>query len=422
MYFLQSLLIKYRIKKIEKKLIQEQVATIDDFLRLPVIQYLQSYYEVEQNLQDKLSAIEHKRQKMKKSTWWGSNLYSEAYYWGDDEIERRLKEIQHSQKQIQTKLGFSLPLRKIDKLKNIRSLYRNKNELLSRDVRSSLVKSIQARKTNEKMASKHEEKTVKGLFLISLFDIGVKGTDNFNNSQMVYDAMRRVNSNYEGLSDTDIWIETFLLSVINPDSFSGLANQVKGAYFESVVAKDTGGILHEQNNIEGSDMMLDGELIQIKATDDASYIESVPDAVTVYATSEVASRTSAIDSGYSNEEITNNVENALGGDPFGTLSALKDGGSLFVGGFGVFAILKGMSSAGQYLEQNSPDKSTPESDNYNLNQEWDNLAKASLIGIESALEYTVNSTPSLWNLFVSVLRILINVLMVPLYPLYMLIR
>lgn len=237
----------------------------------------------------------------------------------------------------------------------------------------------------------------------------------FDESMNVYEALRRANSNFAELSNEDIWFETMLLSIINPDSYQGMVNLAKGAYFEQLVANDTGGTLHANFNTEDSDMLLDGSLVQLKATDEQAVVNEISPEITVIATSEVASKTSAIDSGYSNDEITQTTENALGGDVIDTSGSLMDGALIFSGGIGVLASLKGICAAGEYLDKNPPKRTGDQLED--LEESLTQLTYASALGLEVAVVSTLEALPSVWNLALTIVRYALNAVHVVLYPL-----
>lgn len=158
----------------------------------------------------------------------------------------------------------------------------------------------------------------------------------------VFDAVRSVNGEFVGMSDAEIWWQTLFLPT---ESLSGLAALTKGAYFEQLVAADTGGQLFEHFNHPNTDIIVDGTAFQIKATDSESYVNSVEDGIPVIATSEVAMATGSIDSGYSNEELSNAVDLALGSTVVDIGDTAVDAILAGVGGLGFFATLEGLNHA-----------------------------------------------------------------------------
>ena len=174
--------------------------------------------------------------------------------------------------------------------------------------------------------------------------IPVSITDDLYTANQVYDSLRAVNGNFENMSNTEIWFETLWMS---PESHAGLINLTKGAYFEQLVANDTGGELFEHFNNPGTDITIDGIEMQIKATDSVSYIASVDDDIPVIATSEVAQKTGTIDGGYTNEELNNTVEQALGGGVIDAKDTAVDAILSGVGTLGIFATINGINHASE---------------------------------------------------------------------------
>jgi len=164
------------------------------------------------------------------------------------------------------------------------------------------------------------------------------------NAGNVYDALRNVNSNFAGMSDAEIWWESLWMPA---DSLTGLASLTKGAYFEQLVANDTGGQLHEHFNHPDTDIVIDGVAYQIKATSSESYVNSVPEDIPVISTSEVALATGSIDGGISNEELNNQIELALGGTVVDGGDTASDAILMGVGGLGLFATLNGLNHAAE---------------------------------------------------------------------------
>lgn len=174
--------------------------------------------------------------------------------------------------------------------------------------------------------------------------VPVSITDDLYSANQVYDSLRAVNGNFENMSNIEIWFETLWMS---PESHAGLVSLTKGAYFEQLVADDTGGELFEHFNNPGTDITIDGIEMQIKATDSVYYIASVDDEIPVIATSEVAAQTGAIDGGYTNEELNNTVEQALGGGVIDAKDTAVDAILSGVGTLGIFATISGINHASE---------------------------------------------------------------------------
>jgi hypothetical protein len=170
----------------------------------------------------------------------------------------------------------------------------------------------------------------------------VSAWNDFSQAGNVYDSLRKVNQNFQGMSDSDIWWETLWMS---DSSLAGLTSLTKGAYFEELVANDTGGELFDNFNHPDTDIIIDGIEVQIKATNSISYIESVDSEIPVIATSEVAAQTGVIDGGHTNEQITDAVDLAFGGTVLDIADVAADTILCGFGGLGFFATIRGMSHA-----------------------------------------------------------------------------
>ncbi|MEP3331124.1 hypothetical protein [Sedimentitalea sp.] len=183
---------------------------------------------------------------------------------------------------------------------------------------------------------------VRNALILSALSVPVSAWHDISQAGEVYDALRSVNGNFEGMSDSEIWLQTLTME---PESLAGLASLSKGALFEAHVAASTGGTLHEHFNTPDTDIVIDGLEFQVKATDSASYIESVDPSITVIATSEVAAEAGAIDGGLSNAELDNATELALGGSVVDFPDTAMDAVIGGIGGLGVFATLRGINHA-----------------------------------------------------------------------------
>lgn len=188
----------------------------------------------------------------------------------------------------------------------------------------------------------HKNNIVKKSLWLSALSIPVSMGCDFYTAHHVYDVLREVNGNFQGMSDFDVWFETAWMST---ESLTGLSSLTKGAYFEQLVSNDTGGQLFEHFNHPDTDIVIDGVEMQIKATDSVNYINSVDDAIPVIATTEVAEKTGSIDGGYSNKELNNTVSLALGGSVVDGSDTAIDAIATGVGSLGVFAAISGATHA-----------------------------------------------------------------------------
>ncbi|OYX93705.1 MAG: hypothetical protein B7X90_11335 [Novosphingobium sp. 17-62-19] len=165
----------------------------------------------------------------------------------------------------------------------------------------------------------------------------------------VFDSLREVNGNFAGMTDFEIWQEALAMPT---ESLIGLASLTKGAYFEKLVERDFGGERFANFNHPDTDIVIDGVAIQIKATDSVSYINSVEDHIPIITTSEVAQKTDAIDGGFSDEELSEAIDLALGGTVIDIGNAVLDGVASGIGGVGIVAILAGSHSAWKSYQNN----------------------------------------------------------------------
>jgi hypothetical protein len=186
------------------------------------------------------------------------------------------------------------------------------------------------------------ECTLQNALLLSAFSIPVSAWQDFSQAGSIYDSLREVNGNYAEMSDFDIWLDT--LTMPEP-VLAGLANLTKGAFFEKQVEADFGGERFEHFNHPDTDILIDGVSYQIKATDSASYINSVADHIPVISTSEISDVTSSLDGGYDNEHLTTAVDLALGGTVIDFADTAVDAILTGVGGVGIVAIVSGVRKA-----------------------------------------------------------------------------
>lgn len=395
------------IKKLERKIAFDYSHSIQEFLTTPVISILDSHLVRVNEIKQKLNENRLKRDKLANSRLWGNQFCAHGFYDGGDELESELKKRSAKTHEIYDSLGFEITTETLNKLKREVDLYSKQKLILDNSLREEIA-------LGNTLPPDTERQVVQASLIISALGVGFHAGASFNQSMMVYEALRRVNSNFAELGNDDIWFEMMLLKLIKPDSYLGMVNLVKGAYFEQLVANDTGGILHEHFNAPETDMILHGTLVQLKATGSNAVINNITPETKVIATSEVAENTPAIDSGYSNEEITSTTERALGGDVFNTSSSLIDGTISLFGGIGVLASLKGISAAGEYLEK-SPNK-LANTDLEDLEESFVKLTNASYIGLEVAVISTWNTLPFVWNIILNIVRWGLNIIHITLYP------
>ncbi|MBD3646452.1 MAG: hypothetical protein HUJ31_03145 [Pseudomonadales bacterium] len=177
---------------------------------------------------------------------------------------------------------------------------------------------------------------------LSLLSVPVSAWNDLQEATDVYDALRGVNGNFADLSDAEIWWESLFMPA---EQLAGLVALTKGAYFEQLMAADTGGQLFEHFNHPDTDIVIDGVAFQLKATSSVDYVASVDEDTPLITTSEVAIPSGAIDGGYSNEELTNTIDNALGGTIVDLGDTTADAILTGLGGLGFFASIQGINHA-----------------------------------------------------------------------------
>lgn len=184
-------------------------------------------------------------------------------------------------------------------------------------------------------------------FWFSAFSLPISIWNDVSQASDVYSALRSVNSQYEGLTDSEIWWQTLFLP---SEQLAGLAALTKGAYFEQLVANDFNGELHSHFNHADTDIMIDGIAYQIKATDSAVYIDSVKEGVPIIATSDIAAQMNLIDGGYTNAELNHTIDLAMGGTVVDVPDTTTDAILAGLGGLGFFATLNGINHAAGKIE------------------------------------------------------------------------
>ncbi len=269
-------------------------------------------------------------------SWWNKIAYSGGPDF--DEIDKAIKEL--------TVLQRNLVARHADDFTALELHFTQlEKQALSR---ISAAKIEAARHVGEcEYEDRLNAQLLKKALWFSAMSVPVSMWSDLDSTANVYNALRSVNSNYASMSDMDIWWESLFLPA---ESLAGLAALTKGAYFERLVAQDTGGQLFEHFNNPDTDIVIDGVAFQLKATDSAAYVYSVDESIPVIATEEVALVTGAISSGYSSEDLTDTVDNALGGTVIDIGDTTVDAILTGLGGLGLFATIQGINHASKKYE------------------------------------------------------------------------
>lgn len=305
--------------------------------RTPLVQAETTVRETLQRLQrwrDQLS--DQWDEAYEKFSWWNKMKYSDGPDFSEiDQAIRQLKKV-HERLLAQHAEDFTRLDKHFSELK-----YRAEARITTSQ------QQIEQFIAHEVARGQENELPLRAGFMLSVLSVPLSLWDDFTTAGNIYDALRSVNGNYAGMSDAEIWLETLFMP---SESLVGLTSLAKGAYFEKLVAADTGGALFEHFNNPGTDIVIDGVAYQLKATSSTAYVNSVDADIPVIATSEVAEQTRAIDSGFSNIELENSVDLALGGSVVDTEDTVLDALLSGVGGLGLFATIQGINHAAEYYE------------------------------------------------------------------------
>lgn len=251
---------------------------------------------------------------------------------------------------ITASLDFSLRTLQLEHSADFKKL----SDYLSDMARRAHARITEAQQATEEYISQYGQRNtetdtwLKTSLVLSAISLPISVWTDIGRAGEVYEALRRANGRFAGLSDSEIWLQTLFMPA---EQFAGLASLTKGAYLEKLVAKDTRGTLFEHFNNPNTDIVIDGVAYQIKATDSVSYIGTVVDGIPVIATTEVASKTGAIDAGYTNAELDQAVDLALGGSIIDVGDTVTDAIMSGVGGLGLMATARGINHAAEKIER-----------------------------------------------------------------------
>lgn len=191
------------------------------------------------------------------------------------------------------------------------------------------------------------ELPLKAAIWCSALSVPISLWSDFSTAGNIYSALRKVNGNYADMSDSEIWIDTIFMP---NERLAGLTALAKGAYFEELVANNTGGELFEHFNHPATDILIDGQAFQIKATASADYVNSVDIDIPVIAPTEVAEYTRAIDAGINHEDLEISIDLALGGVLIDAKDTAIDALLSGAGGLGFMATIQGINHAAKLHE------------------------------------------------------------------------
>ena len=305
--------------------------------RTPLIQTETTVRETLQRLQQRYEQLSDQwDEAYEKFSWWNKIKYSD----GPDfsEIDQAIRQLKKMHERL--KADYADEFIRLDK--HFTEL-ENRAEARIKASEHEIEQLIAHGVTREQ----EKELPLRAGFMLSAMSVPFSLWGDLATAGNIYDALRRVNGNYVDMSDGEIWLETLFMP---GESLAGLTSLAKGAYFEQLVAADSGGALFEHFNNPGTDIVIDGVAYQLKSTSSAAYVNSVDVDIPIIATSEVAEQTRAIDSGFSNIELEHSVDLALGGSVIDTKDTALDALLTGVGGLGMFATIQGINHAAELYE------------------------------------------------------------------------
>lgn len=327
---------------LEKKLLQDtQSMALEIESRLDNIKKAIPLFQVREKINTSLESLLNRRKELKiqwdenypSFSWWNKLKYAD----GPDfsEMDKAIKELKKIKKKLIS--NYDSDFQRLDAHLDSLKLNANKRVTLSQS-------SIKTHISSQLATDKQDYVSMQNAFWLSMFSLPISMWDDALTAHNIYDTLRDVNSNYADMTDMEIWWHTLFM---DSDQLAGLVSLTKGAYFERLVADDTGGELFEHFNHRATDIIIDGEAFQLKATASEAYVRSVPEDIPVITTSEVAEYTDAIDSGYSNDELQEAVELALGGAYLDVDDSVADAILTGIGSLGLFASLRGITHAAE---------------------------------------------------------------------------
>lgn len=264
-------------------------------------------------------------EKDRKLSWWGKLNHEPL---DTSTLDKKLEELEKASRR----------LRSSGDLERTHTFFDKMRSRSQRRISASKLTALKSVPTSHQEAY-NEDRIARNSLLLAAMSVPVSAWNDITQAGDVYDALREVNKTYSHMSDFEIWLNTLMLP---SESLAGLASLAKGSYFERLVEADSGGERFEHFNHPGTDLIIDGVAYQLKATDNASYIETVDAAIPVIATSEVAQVTRAIDAGYTDADLETSVDLALGGSVVDFSDTAVDALLTGLGGLSLLSVLKGV--------------------------------------------------------------------------------
>jgi len=338
-YCLKNKRNKVKLKQITDKAKKRASTDINKKLEThPLLKLEKLFYTNIDYLELKKVELQGNWEKMYENlTWWGQ-LNCDTL--NTSEIDNAINDMQIAQNKF--KINYQ---KDVDK---IRSFYNDKYKQIISRIHCSYLQSYNSLDLYPQPDKSPHQLAYIGLFG-GVFGMSASIFDDLYSANNIYGVLRDVNNNFSEMSDLEIWWDCLCMP---PESLAGLVSLTKGAYFEQLVADQTGGQLHEYFNHPDTDIIIDGTAYQLKATDSVGYINSVDDDIPVISTTEIAAQTDAIDSGISNLDITESTIDALGGSVIDFSDMALSGVVEGLGFLGLFATLKGINHASETYNEN----------------------------------------------------------------------
>ncbi|HEV7264810.1 MAG TPA: hypothetical protein VGN83_07820 [Falsiroseomonas sp.] len=264
-------------------------------------------------------------EKDRKLSWWGKLNHEPL---DTSTLDKKVEELEKASRR----------LRSSGDLERTHTFFDQMGSRSERRISASTLTALESVPASHQKAC-NEDRIARNSLLLAAMSVPVSVWNDITQAGDVYDALREVNKTYSNMSNVEIWLHTLMMP---SESLAGLASLTKGSYFERLVEADSGGERFEHFNHPGTDIIIDGVAYQLKATDSASYIETVDAAIPVIATSEAAQVTRAIDAGYTDSDLEASVDLALGGSVLDFSDTAVDAVLTGLGGFSLLSILKGV--------------------------------------------------------------------------------
>lgn len=309
----------------------------DNFNKLLIKKSQNPLQKVKRQLNTTLSTLKSKREELQKQwhmtyqdlSWWYKLKYEEGPNFS--EINNEIKRLETLRTVFIKKHG--------DQIKEIEAYFHILNAKSSRRLKQYYEHVLKCQEDKylktRALISEKPDRLLEMAGWSSAFGVSASLLEDFSTCHNVYDALRRVNSNYEGLSDSEIWWETLWMQ---EESLAQLASLTKEAYLNQLLVEKTDGVLFDHFNQTDSEIVIDSITYQIKKKKNKLYLETFDEKIPVITSREIAKMTALIGSAITHVSINVDVDFS---------EEIADGILSDIGGFGLFASLKGLGHAAE---------------------------------------------------------------------------